>query len=191
MNQKGEIIKIKCPCCRSVLEFDDVKRGASERVFERYDTLLLRKELQSMPDFRWCKNAQCGSGQIHEGGFDHPIMKCQGCKELSCFRHDLPWHYNQTCEEMDNLLERNVDDIASRAYMEACTKPCPLCREPIEKDGGCDHMTCRPPVGCGHEFCWLCLAPYDAILHEGNHKHRRTCQYYAAYFREEDEDLDD
>jgi len=26
--------------------------------FQRYDTLLLRKELQSMPDFRWCKNAQ-------------------------------------------------------------------------------------------------------------------------------------
>ena len=25
----------RCPCCRSVLEFDDVKRGASERVFER------------------------------------------------------------------------------------------------------------------------------------------------------------
>jgi len=188
LNQKGDIISIKCSFCRSVLGFNDVKRAASPRVFERYDTLLLRKELQSMADFRWCKNPQCGSGQIHEGGFDRPIMKCQGCSQLSCFRHDLPWHYNQTCEEVDILLARNVDDLASRAYVQSNTKPCPKCREPIEKNGGCDHMTCR--AGCGHEFCWLCLAPYDAILREGNHNHRVSCQYYAAYDPRDDFDDD-
>jgi len=193
LNQKGEIINIKCPVCRSVLEFNDVKRGASQRIFERYDTLLLRKQLQSMPDFRWCKNAQCGSGQIHDGGVDRPIMRCHGCNELSCFRHDIPWHYEQTCEEVDLLLSTNVNDVASRTYVISNTKPCPVCSESIEKNGGCDHMTCRPPAGCGHEFCWRCLAPYDEILRYGNHKHRTTCQYYALYDPDEDEDdlLDD
>jgi len=191
LNQKGEIISIKCPVCRSVLKFNDVRVGAAPRVFERYDTLLLRKELQSMPDFRWCKNTQCGSGQIHEGGFDRPIMKCQGCNQLSCFRHDLPWHYDRTCEEVDALLETNENDLASRAYVESNTKPCPLCAEPIEKNGGCDHMTCLPPAGCGHEFCWLCLAPYDSILRDGNHRHQSTCQYYAPYDEADDSLYDD
>lgn len=52
-------------------------------------------------------------------------------------------------------------------------------------------MTCRPPAGCGHEFCWRCLAPYDEILRYGNHKHRSTCQYYATYDPDEDDLLDD
>jgi ariadne-1 len=35
-------------------------------------------------------------------------------------------------------------------------KKCPKCTEYIEKNGGCDHMTCR----CGHEFWWSSLTPY-------------------------------
>jgi hypothetical protein len=34
----------------------------------RYDSLSLVQALRNMPDFRWCKNAGCGSGQIHSGG---------------------------------------------------------------------------------------------------------------------------
>jgi len=52
-------------------------------------------------------------------------------------------------------------------------------------------MTCRPPAGCGHEFCWRCLAPYDEILRYGNHKHQVTCQYYAIYDPDMDDLLDD
>lgn len=35
-------------------------------------------------------------------------------------------------------------------------KSCPKCNSQIEKNGGCDHMTCR----CGHEFFWSTLLPY-------------------------------
>merc|ERR1712190_230936 len=38
-------------------------------------------------------------------------------------------------------------------------KRCPKCFEYIEKNGGCDHMTCRHR-GCGHEFWWSTLKPY-------------------------------
>ena len=33
---------------------------------------------------------------------------------------------------------------------------CPNCGNAIQKAGGCDHMTCRPPGGCGHEFWFSC-----------------------------------
>ena len=34
-------------------------------------------------------------------------------------------------------------------------RPCPNCKTPIMKDGGCDHMTCRHVKGgCGHEWWW-------------------------------------
>merc|ERR1719150_454495 len=35
-------------------------------------------------------------------------------------------------------------------------KACPKCHAQIEKNGGCDHMTCR----CGHEFYWSTLKPF-------------------------------
>jgi len=35
-------------------------------------------------------------------------------------------------------------------------KDCPKCHAQIEKNGGCDHMTCR----CGHEFYWTTLLPF-------------------------------
>lgn len=35
-------------------------------------------------------------------------------------------------------------------------KRCPKCEAPIDKNGGCDHMTCR----CGYDFWWTTLAPY-------------------------------
>jgi len=38
-------------------------------------------------------------------------------------------------------------------------KRCPKCFQYIEKNGGCDHMTCQHR-GCGHEFWWSTLKPY-------------------------------
>merc|ERR1712154_518295 len=32
----------------------------------------------------------------------------------------------------------------------------------IEKNQGCNHMTCRKHAGgCGHEFCWLCKGDWS------------------------------
>lgn len=30
----------------------------------------------------------------------------------------------------------------------------------IEKDGGCNHMTCKN-TACRSEFCWMCLGPWE------------------------------
>ncbi|KAF8319082.1 hypothetical protein DL93DRAFT_2075402 [Clavulina sp. PMI_390] len=175
--------EIKCPVCPCLMEHHDVQRVATASVFARYDTLSFQRTLQSMPEFRFCKQPECGSGQIHDGGEDMPIMRCVACQDLSCFKHDLPWHYHQTCDEFDGTLEKDVNFAASKAYIASNAKLCPDCQRPIEKDDGCDHMTCRKPVGCGHQFCWLCLAPFDPIAREGNHRHRPTCQHYAPWVK--------
>lgn len=49
-------------------------------------------------------------------------------------------------------------DVSFLYLLTANTKHCPMCRSPIEKNQGCNHMTClRNKGGCGHEFCWICL----------------------------------
>jgi len=59
-------------------------------------------------------------------------------------------------------------------------KHCPRCMAIVEKmdHKSCDHMTCTQ---CRHEFCWTCLADRIPISAHGNHFHRPTCTFYAAY----------
>ncbi|KAF8603503.1 hypothetical protein BDV93DRAFT_523278 [Ceratobasidium sp. AG-I] len=181
---------VPCPeaLCGQTLEYDDVIRGAKndKLCLARYETLLLRRMLENEPNFVWCKVATCGWGQVHESGDDAPIVICQTCQARSCFTHDVPWHTDLTCDQYDTQQaeqEREAQaNIASEEYIQQNAKVCPneACKRKIEKIDGCDHMVCRRPVGCGHEFCWACLAEYAPIRNEGNHHHKPDCRHYAA-----------
>lgn len=58
------------------------------------------------------------------------------------------------------------------------SKRCPnaLCGFWIEKNEGCDHMTCSR---CEFEFCWSCGAAIGPISRSVGKLHRRTCKYYG------------
>jgi ariadne-1 len=49
------------------------------------------------------------------------------------------------------------------------TKPCPRCHLRIEKNGGCNHMTCHTQTGggCRYEFCWICGHEWNSHLGNG------------------------
>ena len=187
MNDKMFTEKIKCPTCSTVWEHQEVMRLAATEDGERFERLVLHQTLKQMPDFRFCKKSGCGSGQIHADGDRYPIMTCFKCRTQMCYTHDVLWHSGETCEAYD--ARKGGEDDMSRRWVASMTRPCPKCKVPIEKNGGCDHMTCRV-ASCQHEFCWLCSAPYDRIRRYGNHHHRPTCTYYAAYDGEDDEEDD-
>ena len=96
-------------------------------------------------------------------------------------------HMPATCTIAKRWLKKCADDSETANWISAHTKECPKCHATIEKNGGCNHMTCK--VGhlgqgaadwhtpsltpstffillycdlqkCKYEFCWVCQGPW-------------------------------
>ncbi|KAL6908119.1 hypothetical protein ACP4OV_002289 [Aristida adscensionis] len=86
------------------------------------------------------------------------------CGHGFCFRCGEEAHRPASCETVRAWMTKNVSDSSETAnWLLVNTKPCPKCRRPIEKNHGCNRMTCA--ASCGHRFCWICLDPL--VKHKG------------------------
>mmetsp|Transcript_4567 Transcript_4567/g.10065 ORF Transcript_4567/g.10065 Transcript_4567/m.10065 type:complete len:421 (+) Transcript_4567:43-1305(+) len=71
-----------------------------------------------------------------------------GFESVMCFLCEHLWLPEESGEQP------GIPDVEK--VMGIAVKKCPECKEYIEKNGGCDHMTCL----CKHEFHWSTLKPY-------------------------------
>jgi hypothetical protein len=170
---------INCPECSILLSHNAIKlilfNYGDTILYERYTKFDLDRSLENNPEFIWCAHG-CGSGQLNEGATMNKTVQCVNCHRLTCFTHKCPWHDGMTCEEYDMSLTNGVLH-ADHHWINEHTKKCPQCDYNIEKNRGCDHMTC---FKCKHEFCWECLAPYSNIKQHGASLHNLSCKNYHA-----------
>jgi len=76
------------------------------------------------------------------------------------------------------------DDSETCNYLHANTKDCPKCHKPIEKDGGCNLVTCP----CGAHMCWLCGAPTGSA-HDWEKIEGHSCGKWKDDSTEKDEEF--
>ena len=149
---------ITCPHanCPVLLLHQEVQLYATPETFARYDSLAVREALDGVPKFRWCLNPACQSGQEHEDGY---IFTCTECGHQSCVVHNIAWHEGETCDEYDYRAsgakerEQKAQEEASVATINRLSKKCPgpNCAFNIQKNEGCDHMTCKDHPLCLEE----------------------------------------
>ena len=96
-------------------------------------------------------------------------VKCE-CGFSFCFACSADWHEPITCNMLKTWMKKCSDDSETTNWLSLNTKDCPKCGTMIEKNGGCNHMTCKSK-SCRFEFCWLCLQPYDST-HNCNRYHK-------------------
>nr|CAI5836112.1 unnamed protein product [Callosobruchus analis] len=116
-----------------------------------------------------CPQPGCGMGILADP--DCTKITCiNGCGYVFC-RNCLQGYHIGDCETVENGFKDsaegcsyNVDparvaearwDEASKVAIKVLTKPCPKCRTPTERDGGCMHMICTR-AGCSFHWCWVC-----------------------------------
>jgi hypothetical protein len=106
------------------------------------------EELDQNPNVRECPVDGCGHRQ--EGSERSPQMRCEKCGLEYCFIHSAA-HPGETCRAYEQGQRRTNADHAK--FVKGYTLPCPWCKKPTTKQGGCNHMTCST---CGKEWCWVC-----------------------------------
>ena len=81
------------------------------------------------------------------------VIECK-CGTRSCINCGEGAHAPATCNQIYLWNEKEKSESENISWIKSYTKPCGKCGVNIEKNQGCNHMTCNR---CRHEFCWLCL----------------------------------
>ncbi|KAF2501530.1 hypothetical protein BU16DRAFT_556011 [Lophium mytilinum] len=176
-----KIVQIGCPECDEHLSRGVVEAVAEKRVFDQLCEQESLNFIRTMEGFISCPNADCSGGHQHPHPEEEPIFTCEVCNAKYCTLCKVPYHDGLTCAEYKQrgglTEEQKGQEDATAKFKEKRTKKCPDCRSPIQKDRGCDHMTCSY---CRKQFCWDCLADWNSIIRNDNSRHNPTCRWYRG-----------
>ncbi|KAI6245508.1 E3 ubiquitin-protein ligase dbl4 [Erysiphe necator] len=157
---EGEAARIQCAKegCKRIMDAKSINILVTPNLKNRYNELLTRTYVEDKEKIRWCPAPDCVNAiecGIKKKDLDKvvPTVTCL-CRYRFCFGCGLADHQPAPCELVKKWLKKCEDDSETANWISANTKECPRCNSTIEKNGGCNHMTCRK---CKHEFCWMCM----------------------------------
>lgn len=91
-----------------------------------------------------------------------PVVSCD-CGTRFCLKCAEEPHAPTHCALLQQWKEKCKNESETANWILANTKACPKCSSRIEKNQGCNHMTCQ---SCKYEFCWICMG--DWVEHGAN-----------------------
>ncbi|KAL8518166.1 hypothetical protein ACS0TY_009504 [Phlomoides rotata] len=159
INEGSGCLNLRCPepKCKSAAGLDIVESVSSENDRNRYYHYLYRSYVESSRNRKWCPAPGCEYAVEFAGGECESYDVNCDCSYKFCWNCAEECHRPVDCQTVLNWTKKNKSEGANVTWISANTKPCPKCHRPIEKNNGCNHMTCGKL--CGYQFCWLCLEP--------------------------------
>ena len=132
---------------------------------EKFREAAARQFVRVSEHTKWCPGRGCEYVLHARKDISNSLVMCKGCSLVYCYNcndYEVGDHRPCSCEQMEQWTKRSNDESENIKWQEANTKQCPKCHVPIEKNGGCMHMTCNKEIGgCGYEWCWLCRGPWS------------------------------
>ncbi|RCH80044.1 hypothetical protein CU098_002904, partial [Rhizopus stolonifer] len=161
---EGESRRIECPesDCQLIVDQKTVELLMDAVGLKKYRELLNRTFVDDHDFLKWCPAPdceyaiECAVPSTSLVSFV-PTVRCE-CQHRFCFGCTLNDHQPCICSLVSKWLKKCADDSETANWISANTKECGKCHSTIEKNGGCNHMTCRK---CKHEFCWVCMGPWS------------------------------
>lgn len=202
IKQEGEAARIQCPQdkCHLILDSKSLELLVTDDLKDRYRNLLLRTYVDDKENLAWCPAPNCEYAvecPVKRRDLDRivPTVHCS-CSHEFCFGCGLDDHQPAPCVLVRKWLKKCKDDSETANWISANTKECPKCHSTIEKNGGCNHMTCRK---CKYEFCWMCMGLWSehgtswyncnrfeeksgATARDAQAKSRKSLERYLHYY---------
>ena len=114
---------------------------------DKYNKFKFRIEIIKDENKNPCPHPDCES--FLEKSKETKYVKCKNGHEY-CFDCLKPPHGTKACLSLESkfFICQNKNNV----------KKCPKCKIFIEKNEGCNHITCR---NCQYQWCWLCEGEYN------------------------------
>eukprot|EP01087_Luapelamoeba_hula_P017506 TRINITY_DN5527_c0_g1_i1.p1 TRINITY_DN5527_c0_g1~~TRINITY_DN5527_c0_g1_i1.p1 ORF type:complete len:521 (-),score=79.55 TRINITY_DN5527_c0_g1_i1:6-1568(-) len=164
----GKCLELKCPnpTCAKLLTEEDVAHVVKEEVFKRYQQFCFLASLRKDPSVRWCPRKMCET-PVQGGSAENLHLTCEKCKSEFCWNCNCEWHEGKSCKWAERRAKRKAgtqgkQDKKAEQAIKKNSRPCPQCHAPIQKNSGCNHMTC---VSCKYNFCWVCMGYFEGYDH--------------------------
>ena len=168
LTEPNSILMTPCPLngCNLYLTRTIFKKCITERKYQLiFAKSLVRNFIARNNNIKPCPNPKCNLS-IRVPVSILKEIKCN-CGFIFCFLCLEDSHIPCDCE-MAKLWRESTKEKGSGEdfiWMRENTKNCPKCGINIEKNQGCNHMRCRRELGgCGHEFCWVCMQPWNSHI---------------------------
>ncbi|XP_071962288.1 E3 ubiquitin-protein ligase RNF14-like [Antedon mediterranea] len=175
---EGTVKALTCPHqeCKTPLPPRLLRQVLGDEKYQRWERLLLQKTLESMDDIDWCVRCQMPAtkeSQVDGASSEKANLAfCTYCFYSYCSQCKDPWHVGTPCKTADEKLQeleeedkgmtseelyikrlQLTQEIQSAEEIKKVSRKCPGCLIPIQKNFGCNHMSCSQ---CHTSFCWRC-----------------------------------
>ncbi|VDO37062.1 RWD domain containing protein [Brugia malayi] len=206
--------------CDSYATQTQIRQVLTDKEFEIYEQRLLEVALDLMSDVVICPRISCQAPVIVDDGENSSLASCSLCHYSFCILCKKSYHGIELCSLSEESKRKILSQVAvatpaqleeiykrfggkkqveqllqvlkNEEWIKCNSKACPSCHAKIEKNSGCNKMTC---IKCGRSFCWLCgivLDKKDPYSHF-NISGPGSCynRLFEGIEEEEDDDSDD
>ncbi|XP_009375306.2 probable E3 ubiquitin-protein ligase ARI2 isoform X3 [Pyrus x bretschneideri] len=153
---EGQSKRIRCMAhkCNAICDEAVVRNLVSKKhpqLAEKFDRFLLESYIEDNKRVKWCPSTpHCGNAiRVEDDQFCE--IECS-CGLQFCFSCLSQAHSPCSCLMWELWAKKCRDESETVNWITVHTKPCPKCHKPVEKNGGCNLVSCI----CGQAFCWLC-----------------------------------
>jgi ariadne-1 len=194
INDGPTCVMATCPQadCPEVVTEEEMEAalGKDSPLLQKFLTYQLRSFVESNPLTRWCPGRGCeriacalsAAAMEAEGSVAH----CVDCLTNFCLVCGEEPHAPAGCKVLAKWLQKCRNESETANWILANTKSCPKCLSRIEKNQGCNHLTCQR---CRHEFCWICMGDWND--HGANTGGYYKCNRYENGNLDNNSDLSD
>ena len=149
---ESEVLNVTCPQCRYEIPEEKIKEYVSLELYSKYLKFIAIRRLERDVMVKWCPKPDCGGyDRAHSSNYN---LTCNICAYRYCYVCSRLWHKGKC--KLRNDLGFDLWTLTNNV------KVCPNCKNYVQKNGGCLHMSCPR---CLHHWCWICGGDFSSPSH--------------------------